>query len=128
MEPQIFMVERMFEKNGSNTFWGAQFFRQRETFHVPTRIFFVEKEAITISSVLVKCYVMPVRDYLRYKPKGFKDKENRLSKSLHATKIRSPREFRVCSKTVLKSTKSRLRSSRLWRRLSWRILLRRSSG
>ena len=59
MEPHIFMVDRMFEKNGTNTIWGAQFFRQRETFHVPTRTFY-EKEVmkgdlhqnIPISSVL----------------------------------------------------------------------------
>ena len=82
MEPQIFMVERMFEKNGTNTIWGAQFFRQRETFHVPTRTFF-EKEvmrgdlhqAIPISSVLGKCYVMPVKDYFKYKPEGFEEKD-----------------------------------------------------
>jgi len=82
MEPQIFMVERMFEKNGTNTIWGAQFFRQRETFHVPTRTFF-EKEvmrgdlhqAIPISSVLGKCYVMPVKDYFKYKPEGLEEKD-----------------------------------------------------
>ena len=37
------MVERMFEKDGANCIWGVQFFRQRETFHVPTRTFY-EKE------------------------------------------------------------------------------------
>ena len=82
MEPQIFMVERLFEKNGANSIWGAQFFRQRETFHVPTRTFF-EKEvmkgdlhqAIPISSVLGKCYVMPVKDYAKFKPEGFDEKD-----------------------------------------------------
>ena len=82
MEPQIFMVERLFEKNGANSIWGAQFFRQRETFHVPTRTFY-EKEvmrgdlhsAIPISSVLGKCYVMPVKDYCKVKPAGFEEKD-----------------------------------------------------
>ena len=82
LEPQIFMVERLFEKNGANSIWGAQFFRQRETFHVPTRTFF-EKEvmkgdihqAIPISSVLGKCYVMPVKDYAKFKPEGFEEKD-----------------------------------------------------
>jgi len=81
-DPQIYMVERLFEKNGSNNIWGAQFFRQRETFHVPSRTFF-EKEvmrgdlhsSIPISTVLGKCYVMPVKDYTKYKPIGFDEKD-----------------------------------------------------
>jgi len=78
----IYMVERMFEKNGSKAIWGGQFFRQRETFHVPTRTFF-EKEvmkgdihiAIPISKVLGKCYVMPSKDYVKYKPEGLDEKD-----------------------------------------------------
>ena len=82
MEPQIFMVERLFEKNGANSIWGAQFFRQRETFHVPTRTFYEAEvmrgdlhQAIPISSVLGKCYVMPVKDYCKFKPEGFEEKD-----------------------------------------------------
>jgi hypothetical protein len=33
----VYRVERLFEKEGIKTFWARQFFRQRETFHVPTR-------------------------------------------------------------------------------------------
>jgi hypothetical protein len=33
----VYRVERLFEKEGVKTFWARQFFRQRETFHVPTR-------------------------------------------------------------------------------------------
>ncbi len=36
-EPHVYRVERLFEKEGIKTFWARQFFRQRETFHVPTR-------------------------------------------------------------------------------------------
>jgi len=81
-DPHIYMVERMFEKNGSKAIWGGQFFRQRETFHVPTRTFY-EKEvmkgdihiAIPISKVLGKCYVMPQKDYVKYKPAGLDEKD-----------------------------------------------------
>merc|ERR1719400_2354214 len=79
-DPHIYMVERMFEKDGAKAIWGAQFFRQRETFHVPTRTFYEKEvmkgdihEAIPISKVLGKCYVMPVKDYFRQKPQGFEE-------------------------------------------------------
>ena len=82
IEPQIFMVERLFEKDGANSIWGAQFFRQRETFHVPTRTFYEAEvmkgdlhQAIPISSVMGKCYVMPVKDYCKFKPEGFDEKD-----------------------------------------------------
>ena len=96
MEPQIFMVERMFEKNGNNLIWGAQFFRQRETFHVPTRTFY-EKEvmrgdlhqSIPISSVLGKCYVMPVKDYFKYKPEGFEEKDIYVTEWKYTSKQRN---------------------------------------
>ena len=82
LEPHIFMVEKLYEKNGSNCIYGAQFFRQRETFHVPTRTFY-EKEimrgdlhqSIPVNKVLGKCYVMPVKDYFKFKPAGFEEKD-----------------------------------------------------
>ena len=81
-DPHIYMVERMFEKEGAKAIWGAQFFRQRETFHVPTRTFYEKEvmkgdihEAIPISKVLGKCYVMPVKDYFRQKPQGLEEKD-----------------------------------------------------
>lgn len=72
MDPHIFHVERMYEKDGVKTLGARQFFRQRETFHVPTRTFY-EKEvmqgdlhrAVTISEVVGKCYVMPLKDYFK---------------------------------------------------------------
>merc|ERR1719350_147377 len=95
-DPQIFMVERLFEKNGANSIWGGQYFRQRETFHVPTRTFF-EKEvmkgdlhsAIPISSVLGKCYVMPVKDYHKFKPVGFEEKDIYVCEWRYTSKIRN---------------------------------------
>jgi len=95
-DPQIYMVERLFEKNGANSIWGGQFFRQRETFHVPTRTFF-EKEvmrgdlhsAIPISSVLGKCYVMPVKDYQKFKPVGFEEKDIFVCEWRYTSKIRN---------------------------------------
>ena len=81
-DPLIFMVERMFEKDGAKAIWGAQFFRQRETFHVPTRTFYEKEvmrgdlhEAIPISKVLGKCYVMPVKDYFKQKPQNLEEKD-----------------------------------------------------
>jgi len=95
-DPQIFMVERLFEKNGANSIWGGQYFRQRETFHVPTRTFY-EKEvmrgdvhsAIPISSVLGKCYVMPVKDYHKFKPVGFEEKDIYVCEWRYTSKIRN---------------------------------------
>merc|ERR1712142_68312 len=95
-DPQIFMVERLFEKNGANSIWGGQYFRQRETFHVPTRTFY-EKEvmrgdvhsAIPISSVLGKCYVMPVKDYQKFKPVGFEEKDIFVCEWRYTSKIRN---------------------------------------
>jgi len=93
MEPHIFFVIRLFEKDGAPTIYGNQFFRQSETFHVPTRKF-LEKEvmrgdihlAVPVSQVLGKCYVMSVKDYFKYKPDGYDEKDIYVCEHKYASK------------------------------------------
>lgn len=96
LEPHVYRVERLFEKEGVKTFWARQFFRQRETFHVPTRTFY-EKEvmqgdlhdAVPVSKVLGKCYVMPVKDYFKYRPEGFDEKDVFVCEWRYTSKVRN---------------------------------------
>ena len=97
METHIYHIDRLFEREGGNkTIWARQFFRQRETFHVPTRTFF-EKEimqgdifnSIPISKVLGKCIVMQHRDYIRQKPEGFEEKDIFVCEWRYTSKIRN---------------------------------------
>ena len=96
MEPHIFYVIRLFEKDGAPTIYANQFFRQNETFHVPTRKF-LEKEvmrgdihlAVPVSDVLGKCYVMSVKDYFRYRPDGYDEKDIFVCEHKYASKVKS---------------------------------------
>jgi protein polybromo-1 len=83
MDPHIYHIERLFEREGgSRAIWARQFFMQRETFHVPNRTFF-EKEvmqgdihnSVPISKVMGKCIVMAHKDYFKMKPEGFEEKD-----------------------------------------------------
>lgn len=104
MEPHIYHVERLFEKNGSKTIWARQFFRQRETFHVPTRTFF-EKEvmqgdihnSIPISKVIGKCFVMAFKDYIKYRPEGFEEKDIFVCEWRYTSKIRNWKKIKPSS-------------------------------
>ena len=103
-EPHIYHVERLFERDGSKTIWARQFFRQRETFHVPTRTFF-EKEvmqgdvhnSIPISKVLGKCFVMALKDYVKYKPEGFEEKDIYVCEWRYTSKIRNWKKIKPSS-------------------------------
>ena len=96
MESHIFHIERLFERDGGKTIWARQFFRQRETFHVPTRTFF-EKEvmqgdlhsSIPISKVQGKCIVMAYKDYFKTKPEGFEEKDIFVCEWRYTSKIRN---------------------------------------
>jgi len=103
-EPHIYHVERLFEKDGAKTIWARQFFRQRETFHVPTRTFF-EKEvmqgdlhnAIPITKVMGKCFVMALKDYIKYKPETFEEKDIYVCEWRYTSKIRNWKKIKPSS-------------------------------
>eukprot|EP00088_Acartia_fossae_P025373 TRINITY_DN2619_c0_g1_i1.p1 TRINITY_DN2619_c0_g1~~TRINITY_DN2619_c0_g1_i1.p1 ORF type:complete len:664 (-),score=228.07 TRINITY_DN2619_c0_g1_i1:898-2889(-) len=105
MDPLIYQVERLFERDGcGKTIWARQFFRQRETFHVPTRTFF-EKEvmqgdlhsSVPVTKVLGKCIVMPHKDYFKLKPEGFDEKDIYVCEWRYTSKIRNWKKIKPSS-------------------------------
>ena len=104
VEPHIYHVERLFERDGAKTIWARQFFRQRETFHVPTRTFY-EKEvmqgdlhnAVPISKVIGKCFVMAYKDYIKYRPEGFEEKDIFVCEWRYTSRIRNWKKIKPSS-------------------------------
>jgi len=101
-ESHIYQVERLFEKDGGKIIWGGQFFRQRETFHVPNRTFFERevmkgdvKTSIPIAKVLGKCYVMPSKDYSKFKPEGFEEKDIFVCEWRYTSRMRNWKKIKV---------------------------------
>jgi len=103
-EAHIYHVERLFERDGEKTIWARQFFRQRETFHVPTRTFY-EKEvmqgdihnAIPITKVTGKCFVMAYKDYIKYRPEGFEERDIFVCEWRYTSRIRNWKKIKPSS-------------------------------
>ncbi|KAK3103095.1 hypothetical protein FSP39_016403 [Pinctada imbricata] len=83
LDPHIMCIEKMYvDKSSVQTLYGNWFYRPNETFHLATRKF-LEKEvfksdfftSIPLNQVIGKCHVMSVKDYFKYKPEGFADKD-----------------------------------------------------
>lgn len=97
MEPIILNILRMWiNQEGQQMIYGNQYYRPSETYHVTTRKF-LEKEvfkteqhiALPLSHVRGKCALLTVKDYFRYKPEGFDDKDVYVCESRYSCKARS---------------------------------------
>lgn len=96
LEPHIIHIQRIYkdEKSDINVY-GCWFYRPNETFHLASKRF-LEKEvfrsdnmnSMLLSQVIGKCCVMFVKDYFKYKPKGFEEKDVFVCESKYFTKIK----------------------------------------
>lgn len=94
--PGVIYIERLWTNNeGIKMMYGNAFLRPFETFHVTSRKF-LEKElfksekhqAIPLSELGSKCFVMSAKDYFKYKPDGIADKDIFVCESRYSIKLR----------------------------------------
>uniref|UniRef100_A0A1B6CN38 Protein polybromo-1 n=1 Tax=Clastoptera arizonana TaxID=38151 RepID=A0A1B6CN38_9HEMI len=97
MEPIILNIQRLWtNQEGQQMLYGNQFYRPRETYHVTTRKF-LENEvfktdqhvAIPLNQVLGRCCVLNVKDYFRFKPDSFEEKDVYVCESRYSSKARA---------------------------------------
>lgn len=81
--PHIMSVEKVWlQKDGLKGIYGSWFYRPEATFHLASRKF-MEKEVfrsfhcsyILTKGVIGHCFVMSVKEYPKFKPAGFEDKD-----------------------------------------------------
>ncbi|KAK3930738.1 Protein polybromo-1 [Frankliniella fusca] len=97
MDSSILNIDRMWTADdGKQMLHGFFFYRPNETYHVATRKF-LEQEVfksdmsvtVQLKEVLGLCAVMFVKDYFKFKPEGFEDKDVYVCESRYSTKGRS---------------------------------------
>lgn len=80
--PSIAYIERLWTTNENVKMMQIRLFiKPHETYHLTTRKF-LEQEVfnshivtVPLAKVLNKCYVMHIKDYVKFKPEGFADKD-----------------------------------------------------
>ncbi|CAG9540476.1 unnamed protein product [Cercopithifilaria johnstoni] len=79
----IMRIERLYRDSDGQTFArGTWCYRPEETFHLATRKFCENEvfltsyyDTVTVDRLVGKCHVMPIRQFMRQKPKGFEDSD-----------------------------------------------------
>uniref|UniRef100_A0A915PSR4 Protein polybromo-1 n=1 Tax=Setaria digitata TaxID=48799 RepID=A0A915PSR4_9BILA len=79
----IMRIERLYRDSDGQTFArGTWCYRPEETFHLATRKFCENEvfltsyyDTVTVDRLIGKCHVMPIRQFMRQKPKGFEDSD-----------------------------------------------------
>lgn len=95
--PGVIYIERLWTNNeGTKMMYGNIFLRPFETFHVTTRKFLEQElfksdqhQAIPLNQLGGKCFVMSAKDYFKYKPDGYADKDIFVCESRYSTKLRA---------------------------------------
>lgn len=95
--PAVIYIERLWtNQDGVQMMYGNQFLRPFETFHVTTRKFLEQElfksdqhEAMPLSRLVNKCFVMSAKDYFKLKPEGYTDKDIYVCESRYSTKLRA---------------------------------------
>ncbi|XP_050428093.1 protein polybromo-1 isoform X2 [Adelges cooleyi] len=96
-DPMILNIQRLWtNQEGQQMLYGNQFYRPSETYHLSTRKF-LEKEvfktdlstAIPVSRIKGRCAVVSVKDYFRYQPKGFDEKDVYVCESRYSSRCRN---------------------------------------
>lgn len=100
--PSIAYIEKLWTtEDNMKMMHGAVFLRPHETYHVQTRKF-LEKEVfkssmsqtIPMERVLGKCYIMHIKDYIKYRPENFEDKDVFVCESRYNVRPRSFQKFK----------------------------------
>ncbi|XP_026728953.1 protein polybromo-1-like isoform X6 [Trichoplusia ni] len=102
-EPGIAQVERVWTNNdGVPCVYVNVYFRPQETFHVRTRKFLQQEvfkteahRVLPLDHVAGHCYVMNVKEYFKFKPEGFADKDVYVCESRYNTKLRWFKKIKV---------------------------------
>ncbi|XP_018906134.2 protein polybromo-1 isoform X2 [Bemisia tabaci] len=105
MEHIILNIQRLWtNQEGQQMMFGCQYFRPNETYHVATRKF-LEKEvfrsdqsiAIPLYQIRGRCAVLNIKDYLKFKPDGFEEKDVYVCESRYSTRARAFKKFKTSS-------------------------------
>ncbi|XP_058446489.1 protein polybromo-1 isoform X2 [Malaya genurostris] len=94
--PGIVYIERLWTNSDNiKMMYGNMMLRPYETYHLQTRKFMEQEvfksdqhQAIPLSQVLNKCFVMHVKDYFKMRPEGFADKDVFVCESRYSSRGR----------------------------------------
>lgn len=95
--PGVIYIERLWtNQENVQMMYGNLFLRPFETYHVTTRKFLEQElfksdqhEAMPLSRLGNKCFVMSAKDYFKQKPDGYTDKDIFVCESRYSTKLRA---------------------------------------
>lgn len=95
--PGVIYIERLWTNNEDvKMMYGNIFLRPFETYHVTTRKFLEQElfksdqhDAMPLSRLGGKCFVMSAKDYFKLKPEGYADKDIFVCESRYSTKLRA---------------------------------------
>lgn len=95
--PGVAYIERLWtNQDGVKMMYGNLFLRPHETYHVTTRKFLEQElfksdihQAIPLSQVRNKCYVMFIKDYIKLRPETFPDRDVFVCESRYNSRGRS---------------------------------------
>ncbi|XP_013138008.1 PREDICTED: protein polybromo-1 [Papilio polytes] len=101
--PSIMLVERVWTNNeGIPMMYCNIYFRPQDTFHVRTRKFLQQEvfktethRAVPLDQVIGRCYVMNVKEYFKFRPEGYADKDVYVCESRYSTKYRTFKKIKV---------------------------------
>lgn len=103
LEPHIILIEKLWKDDqGEQWLYGCWFYRPNETFHLATRKF-LEKEVFKsdnfnsapMNQVQGKCCVMFVKDYFKYRPGGFADKDVYVCETRYSAKAKAFKKIKI---------------------------------
>ncbi|XP_050685082.1 protein polybromo-1 isoform X2 [Leptidea sinapis] len=102
-EPNIVQMERLFT-NADNVpmMYANVYYRPHETFHVRTRKFLQQEvfkteihRSIPLEHVVGRCYVMNVKEYFKFRPEGYPDKDVFVCESRYNSRHRWFKKIKV---------------------------------
>ncbi|XP_063070852.1 polybromo 1, like isoform X3 [Engraulis encrasicolus] len=103
LQPHIVCIDKLWQDEaGEKWLYGCWFYRPGETFHLATRKF-LEKEVfksdycnrVPVSKILGKCMVVPVKDYFKLQPEGFRPEDVFVCESRYNTKTKSFKKIKM---------------------------------
>ncbi|XP_047525379.1 protein polybromo-1 isoform X6 [Pieris napi] len=102
-EATIVQIERLFTNTDNVPMVYANvYFRPHETFHVRTRKFLQQEvfktethRSVPLEQVIGRCYVMNVKEYFKFRPEGYADKDVYVCESRYNSKHRWFKKIKV---------------------------------
>ncbi|XP_062532294.1 protein polybromo-1 isoform X2 [Bombyx mori] len=99
----IVQVERLWtNSDGITMLYCNMYFRPQETFHIRTRKFLQQEvfktdvyKPVPLDRVVGPCYVMNVKEYFKFRPEGYADKDVYVCESRYSTKHRWFKKIRA---------------------------------